>query len=691
MLELPATRRAPEEYKVHAPVTIASFPNVREGFCYLQRSANLGVSGCVVTLSYMTQQRSLAVKNKPLSDLEGGELLESLIAKLAQIRDSLINQEKELHERITTAHAGYRKSVANLIHYLALRHHDIRTLQDELASLGLSSLGRAESHTMWTIDAVLNALHHLAGQHTQPLSPAADLGFAEGRSMLANHTEALLGPAPAHRAVRIMVTMSADAATDYVSVRDLLAHGMNCMRINCAHDTPEAWSRMVHHLKRARRELGLPCRIFMDLAGPKLRTGPIEPGPEVISWHPRRDTFGKVTGPARICFVPEGSAATEQFVSSDADAVLRVPSDWLAELKPGQRIELLDARDKQRVLEVFASDAPCRWAHCSQTAYVIPASTLRRVDPNGEAGREIQIGALRARDKPIILHRGDSLILTSEPVPGRPAEIDSMGRTARPASISCTLPEVLSQVRSGERIWFDDGKIGGIVRGARPEALRIEITQVKPSGDKLLPDKGINLPDTNIRLPALSARDLEDLRFIVKHADLVGMSFVRRERDIRELQRHLHELDGDHLGVVLKIETRQAFERLPNLIMAAMRHYPIGVMIARGDLAVECGYERLAEVQEEILWICEAAHLPVIWATQVLQSLAKKGQPSRAEITDAAMGERAECVMLNKGPHIIAAVSVLDNILRRMQGHQSKKSSRLRRLHLSAKREADDA
>ena len=114
-------------------------------------------------------------------------------------------------------------------------------------------------------------------------------------------------------------------------------------------------------------------------------------------------------------------------------------------------------------------------------------------------------------------------------------------------------------------------------------------------------------------------------------------------------------------------------------------------MIARGDLAVECGYERLAEVQEEILWICEAAHLPVIWATQVLQSLAKKSQPSRAEITDAAMGERAECVMLNKGPHIVAAVCVLDNILRRMQAHQSKKSSRLRRLHLSAKREADDA
>jgi pyruvate kinase len=637
------------------------------------------------------ESRVCSVMNaETVSHSEADTKIQSLIAKISEIRRSLINQEAEFREQIMAAHPMYRKSAANLLHYLALRRYDIRGLQDELAALGLSSLGRAESHTMWTVDAVMNALRHLAGQHTQRLFPTVELGFDEGRTMLAGHTEALLGPAPAHRAVRIMVTMSSDVAGDYIGVRDLLAHGMNCMRINCAHDTPEVWGRMVEHLKRARRELGLPCRIFMDLAGPKLRTGPIEAGPEVISWHPRRDSFGQVTDPARICFVPDGSATVEQFVCDDADAVLPVPADWLAQLKSSQHIELQDARGKRRLLEVFASDAPSRWAHCSQTAYVTPASTVRRVDASDESAREVQIGALPRRDKPIILHVSDSLILTSEPIRGRPAEIDSKGRIVRPASISCTLPEVLSLVRTGERIWFDDGKIGGIVRSARPEALRIEITQAKPSGEKLSADKGINLPDTNIRLPALSARDLEDLRFIIRHADLIGMSFVRRERDIRELQRHLHELDGDHLGVVLKIETRQAFERLPNLIMAAMRHYPIGVMIARGDLAVECGYERLAEVQEEILWICEAAHLPVTWATQVLQSLAKKGQPSRAEITDAAMGERAECVMLNKGPHIMAAVAVLDNILRRMQGHQSKKSSRLRRLHLRPVRETEE-
>ena len=105
-------------------------------------------------------------------------------------------------------------------------------------------------------------------------------------------------------------------------------------------------------------------------------------------------------------------------------------------------------------------------------------------------------------------------------------------------------------------------------------------------------------------------------------------------------------------------------------------------MIARGDLAVECGFERLAEVQEEILWLCEAAHVPVIWATQVLETLAKQGLPSRAEVTDAAMAHRAECVMLNKGPYVVQAVQALDDILRRMHGHQAKKTPMLRELGL---------
>ena len=153
----------------------------------------------------------------------------------------------------------------------------------------------------------------------------------------------------------------------------------------------------------------------------------------------------------------------------------------------------------------------------------------------------------------------------------------------------------------------------------------------------------------------------------------MGLSFVHSPRTSTSCRAARGAARRD-LGIVLKIETRRAFEMLPPLLLAAMRGPAVGVMIARGDLAVECGFERLAEVQEEILWLCEAAHVPVIWATQVLESLAKEGVPSRAEITDAAMGERAECVMLNKGPHIVEAVRVLDDILRRMEAHQRRRA-----------------
>ena len=201
-----------------------------------------------------------------------------------------------------------------------------------------------------------------------------------------------------------------------------------------------------------------------------------------------------------------------------------------------------------------------------------------------------------------------------------------------------------------------------------------------PEAPSLKAGKGINFPDTDLRVHALTDKDLADLDFVAPHADMVNLSFVRHPADVEQLQEELERRDAADIGIVLKIENVAAFEHLPELLLTAMRSRTVGVMIARGDLAVEVGFERLAEVQEEILWACEAAHVPVIWATQVLDTLARTGQPSRAEITDAAMSERAECVMLNKGPHITDAIHTLDSILTRMQHHQHKKRSLLRRL-----------
>lgn len=267
--------------------------------------------------------------------------------------------------------------------------------------------------------------------------------------------------------------------------------------------------------------------------------------------------------------------------------------------------------------------------------------------------------------------------------PGRPATYDSAGQVLNPASIGCTIPEVFDDVRTGESIWFDDGKIGGIVEKIQQKRAFIRVTHGRAGGKTLRSTKGINLPESNLRLAALTPSDLENLAVVAEHADIVGLSFVNSAQDVESLQQHLALVGHRQPAIVLKIETRRGFENVPEMLLTAMRWPACGVMIARGDLAVECGFERLAEVQEEILWISEAAHVPVIWATQVLESLAKKGIPSRAEVTDAAMAQRAECVMLNKGPHMLSAVRVLDDILRRMQAHKSKRRALLRELHLA--------
>jgi pyruvate kinase len=251
---------------------------------------------------------------------------------------------------------------------------------------------------------------------------------------------------------------------------------------------------------------------------------------------------------------------------------------------------------------------------------------------------------------------------------------------ATPARIGCTVPEVFDTIEPGDRVYFDDGRLGGEVIGIDADAFEVRIDHPSHGVVKLREGKGINVPDTDLPISALTDKDVADLDTVAEIADIVALSFVREPADVARMIGELDRLEARDLGVVLKIETRTGFEHLPQLLLMAMRRNSIGVMIARGDLAVECGHERLAEVQEEILWLCEAAHVPVIWATQVLEGLAKTGVPSRAEISDAAIGVRAECVMLNKGPYIEDAVDTLRDILTRMAGHHHKKTSLLRPL-----------
>jgi pyruvate kinase len=596
-------------------------------------------------------------------------ILDSLSADIRKVA----SERRELLESIGPAAEA---SATNLLHYLALRQHDLRALQPRLSALGLSSLGRSEDQVLASIDAMRSALFSLENaDDSQP----RDVTTLNRQESLALHTRTLLGPEPDNRRVRIMVTAPTEAAQDYGLVHELVRTGMDCMRVNCAHDDAQAWSRMIAHLRRASDALGRPCRVAMDLGGPKIRTGPLEPGAEVIKVRPKRDELGRVTAPARIWLAADPGRHPPP---SPADATLPLPAVWLRRLRAGHTLKFVDARGAARQLRVVDAGVDGIWAELSDTSYFVPGTKLQRIGARGKTSAAV-VGRLPSRENPIVLRAGDTLVVHRSLRPSHPATYDALGRVLTPASIGCTLPEVFADVRSGERIWFDDGKIGGMIEAVEPDRAIVRIDRVRASGAKLRGDRGINLPDSALKLPALTAQDIKDLEFVVRHADMVSLSFAGSAADVQHLQQHLQRLGGDKLGLILKIETRRGFENLPAMLFAALRSASCGVMIARGDLAVECGFERLAEVQEEILWVCEAAHVPVIWATQVLESLAKEGFPSRAEITDAATSERAECVMLNKGPHICQAVAVLDDILQRMQEHMTKKRSMMRELNIA--------
>jgi pyruvate kinase len=417
----------------------------------------------------------------------------------------------------------------------------------------------------------------------------------------------------------------------------------------------------------------------MDLAGHKIRTGSIQTGAAVLHLQVRRDVYGQITEPARVLLSADRAAAGNGLPCLPVDRAL------LDQLRTGHSLHFRDARDKYRVLQIREPAGNGAWlAECEASAYVLPGTGLRwqGVSEDGAfiTSDAYRCGEFTGKPQNIRLFRGDHLLLRRDRQPGMAAATLPTG-TLRPAQIGCSHPEIVDLLRPGDSVWIDDGKLGCTVVQNGPEGVLLQVSHAGPRGARIQGGKGINLPDTELPLPALTEKDLADLDFVCANADMVGFSFVRKLADVDTLRQELVARNRTALPIVLKIETAAAVKNLPDLLLGTMGQHPVGVMIARGDLAIELGSVRMAEIQEEILWICEAARVPVVWATQVLDTLARKGVIARPEITDAAMSVRAECVMLNKGAYIGDAVSVLDNILTRMDAHQYKKVSRLRQLH----------
>lgn len=592
------------------------------------------------------------------------------LKRVIGILDDILNKMKSMEitygEELSLVDPIYKKSAQNLIHYLALRSFEIDVLDDELTKLGLPVLANSESHIMRSVLDLKRLINSLLGQVTRNPVNAVSIDLSD--KFLKKNTKILLGYKSKKRRTRIMVTLPNTAAEDLDFVRKLLASGMNCARINCAHDDPETWLKMIENVREASKLERKKCRIAMDLGGPKLRTGPMVPGPKVIHIRPEKDDLGRVVSPAKVWI-----ARPDIPPPDDTEYQAFIPVDRLifSKIKRGSILKFVDSRSKNCKIMVEKRKGNGWLGICVDSAY-IETGTEMVLEKEKRSGEIVhRVGELLPKEQFISLYTGDKLRVHKDPTPGENAQYNETGSLAQVAHISCTLPEVFQDVKEGDPIYFDDGKIEGFIESKISDELMIKITQAKDKGSKLKSDKGINLPQSELKVSGLTAKDREDIKFIARYADAVNFSFVNTKEDVLDLYNEYQKLSAE-IGVILKIETQKGFSNLPSILLAAMQSYPVGVMTARGDLAIETGWKNFATIQQEIMRICSAAHIPNVWATQVLENLAKKGTPSRAEITDAALAQQAECVMLNKGYYIHKAVKMLDKILRRMQRFQGK-------------------
>ncbi len=601
------------------------------------------------------------------------EQLQEISASIDELMVKISEYENRYAELVEKVHPHYANSARNLVHYLALRSCDMNVLHEKMDDIGLPNTQESLESIVYNLIQYKIITYSLMGLDV-PKTLNGYFTNKEAEAIVEENRRALFGTPKNQRQTAIMITQPKGAATDHELVRKMVKNGMDCARVNCGHDDPAIWSGIIDNI----RSEDPNCKIMMDLGGPKVRTGPMKPGRKLIKIKPTKDSFGEVTIPAKIWLAPYGTNPPE---GTKADTVIPVNKKWLQKTKPGSYIEFRDAKDRRCKIIIDSVEGRGRWAHCFESTAITPGMFLN-VSIERTSRAEIQtFHRILPLEVVIFLFPGDFLRLDREPIPGAPAEYH-YGKLVKPAHISCILPEIFEMVSVGDPVFINDGKIAGRITEINSDHLMIEITGTKKKGGKLRANKGINFPESNITLKSFTEKDKADLKFVAEHADVVEYSFVNTPEDVDDLLNEMQAINTD-IGIILKIETRKAFKNLPVILLKSMQHYPVGVMIARGDLAIETGWKNFAVLQEEVLQMCEAAHLPTVWATQVLESLTKKGVPTRAEITDAAMAQRADCVMLNKGIFINRAIKMLDQILTKMQRIQWKKKTLLPKMEFN--------
>ncbi len=251
----------------------------------------------------------------------------------------------------------------------------------------------------------------------------------------------------------------------------------------------------------------------------------------------------------------------------------------------------------------------------------------------------------RFKEGQVFLEKGQEFVLDLEPKPG------NSNRVTFPH------PEIFPHILSGMTVLLNDGNIRLKVTLANHSEIQTEVLE----GGTLSDNKGVNLPDTELPIPALTKKDKKDIDFLIgTSVDYVGLSFVQRPEDVLDLKRIL----GGRKAVLSKIEKPQAIDNLEEIIDLSD-----GIMVARGDLGVEMSPEKVPPIQKKIIRLSKKKGKPVVVATQMLESMIERSTPTRAEATDVATAvyDGADAVMLSAesavGKYPVESVEMMAKII----------------------------
>ncbi|MCL2396748.1 MAG: pyruvate kinase [Defluviitaleaceae bacterium] len=319
-----------------------------------------------------------------------------------------------------------------------------------------------------------------------------------------------------------------------------------------------------------------------------------------------------------------------------------------------------DVETMKRLIKAGMNTARINFSHGSYESHAVTINALKSARKALDApvalmldtkGPEIRIKSFAAGE--VELKKGQTFTITTDDIEGDENRV------------SVTYDELPNDVATGNRILLDDGLIE--LRVTRISGNEIQCTVLNDG--KLGSNKGVNLPDSNVSLPSMTEKDMEDIKFGIKHGfDFLAASFVRTPKDVLEIRQVLEDNDGTHIQIIAKIENREGIDNLQSILEVAD-----GIMVARGDMGVEIQPEEVPLIQKEMIKKANVAGKPVITATQMLDSMINNPRPTRAEANDVANAifDGTDAIMLSgetaKGSYPVESVKMMDRIARRIE------------------------